>query len=86
MVLTLNEPYYPAMQDFALVRPVRFLRSGGVDGAGEFDEPIGTGPWKVESLSDTRAVLVRNEVEGFQLGGSEYDWAFAVQDVAVTGD
>ena len=61
VVLTLSESYYPAMQDFALVRPVRFLSSGGVDGAGEFDEPIGTGPWKVESLSDTRAVLARNE-------------------------
>ena len=61
VVLTLSEPYYPAMQDFALVRPVRFLSSDGVDNAGEFAEPVGTGPWKVESLSDTRAVLVRNE-------------------------
>ncbi len=61
VVLTLSEPYYPAMQDFALVRPVRFLSSNGVDNAGEFASPIGTGPWQVESLSDTRAVLVPNE-------------------------
>ena len=61
VVLTLSEPYYPAIQDLTLVRPVRFLSTSGVDGAGEFAEPAGTGPWKVESLSDTRAVLVRNE-------------------------
>ncbi len=61
VVLTLGEAYYPAIQDLTLVRPVRFLSSEGVDDAGEFDEPVGTGPWKVESLSDTRAVLVRNE-------------------------
>ena len=61
VVLTLSEPYYPAMQDLTLVRPVRFLSSSAVDGAGEFASPIGTGPWKVESLSDTRARLVRNE-------------------------
>ena len=61
VVLSLSEPYYPAMQDFALVRPVRFLSSNGVDNAGEFASPIGTGPWQVESISDTRAVFVRNE-------------------------
>ncbi len=61
VVLTLSEPYYPAMQDLTLVRPVRFLSTNGVDSAGEFAEPVGTGPWKVESISDTRAVLVRND-------------------------
>ena len=61
VVLTLSESYYPAMQDLALVRPVRLLSPGGVDSEGEFAEPVGTGPWKVESLSDTRAQLVRNE-------------------------
>ena len=61
VVLSLSEPYYPAIQDLTLVRPVRFLSTNGVDNAGEFARPVGTGPWKVESLSDTRAVLVRNE-------------------------
>ena len=61
VVLTLSESYYPAIQDLTLVRPVRFLSSEGVDSAGEFASAIGTGPWQVESLSDTRAVLVRNE-------------------------
>ena len=61
VVLTMNGPYYPAIQDFSLVRPVRFLSSNGVDSAGEFASAIGTGPWQVESISDTRAVFVRNE-------------------------
>lgn len=61
VVLTLNQAYYPAMQDLTLVRPVRFLSPNGVDGAGEFAEAIGTGPWQVESLNDKQAVLVRNE-------------------------
>lgn len=61
VVLSLSEPYYPAIQDLTLVRPVRFLSTNGVDSAGEFAEPVGTGPWKVESLSDTRAVLIRND-------------------------
>lgn len=61
VVLTLSESYYPAIQDLTLVRPVRFLSSEGVDSAGEFASAIGTGPWQVESLSDTRAVLSRNE-------------------------
>lgn len=61
VVLTLNQPYYPAMQDLTLVRPVRFLSTEAVDQAGEFTEAIGTGPWRVESLDDRQAILVRNE-------------------------
>ncbi len=61
VVLTLNQPYYPAMQDLTLVRPVRFLGTEAVDEAGEFAEAIGTGPWQIESLADRQAVLVRNE-------------------------
>ena len=61
IVLTLSEAYYPAIQDLTLVRPVRFLSPTSVDGAGEYAEAVGTGPWKVDSLSDTRAVLVRND-------------------------
>ena len=33
-----------------------------------------------------RVYAVRNEVEGFYIGGSDYEWALAVQDVAVTAD
>lgn len=61
VVLTLKEPYYPAMQDLTLVRPVRLLSPKAVDDAGEFAEPVGTGPWLIESLDPMHAELVRNE-------------------------
>lgn len=61
VVLTLNQAYYPAMQDFTLIRPVRFLSPNAVDEAGEFAEPVGTGPWQVKALDDMQATLVRNE-------------------------
>ncbi len=60
VVLTLKEAYYPAVQDLSLMRPVRFLSPTAVDGAGNFVEPIGTGPWQIETLDDNEALLVRN--------------------------
>lgn len=57
IVLTLNESYYPAMQDLTLIRPVRFLSPKGVDANGELAQPIGTGPWQVESSSEEQTVL-----------------------------
>lgn len=59
LVLTLTGAYYPAIQDFALVRPVRFLSPASVDAEGAFVQPIGTGPWQVETLSDEAATLQR---------------------------
>ena len=59
LVLTLAQSYYPAMQDFTLIRPVRFLSPAAVDGDGAFAQPIGTGPWQVDSLSDEAATLTR---------------------------
>ncbi|MBX3016236.1 MAG: hypothetical protein KF832_32245, partial [Caldilineaceae bacterium] len=59
LVLTLAQSYYPAMQDFTLVRPVRFLSPAAVDAEGVFAQPIGTGPWQVDSLSDEAATLRR---------------------------
>lgn len=61
VVLTLDEPYYASIQDLTLVRPVRFLSPKAVDQEGEFTQPIGTGPWKIDSLDDQGAVLVVNE-------------------------
>jgi nickel ABC transporter nickel/metallophore binding protein len=61
VVLTMREAYYPTVQDLTLIRPVRFLSPNAVDAQGEFAQPIGTGPWKVESLDEARAVLVRND-------------------------
>jgi nickel ABC transporter nickel/metallophore binding protein len=59
LVLTLAESYYPAMQDFTLVRPVRFLSPTAVDAEGAFARPMGTGPWQVVELSDEEASLAR---------------------------
>lgn len=58
LVLTLNESYYPGIQDLTLIRPVRFLSPSGIDDAGAFVEPIGTGPWQISELANDRAVLV----------------------------
>lgn len=60
-VLHIDRPYYPSIQDLTLIRPVRFLSPKAVHETGEFASPVGTGPWKVESLDKQRAVLVRNE-------------------------
>ncbi|MEZ4728627.1 MAG: nickel ABC transporter substrate-binding protein [Caldilineaceae bacterium] len=59
LVLTLAQSYYPAMQDFTLIRPVRFLSPAAVDGEGVFAQPIGTGPWQVDTLTDEAATLSR---------------------------
>ncbi|MCS7259559.1 MAG: ABC transporter substrate-binding protein [Anaerolineae bacterium] len=60
-VLRIDQPYYPSIQDLTLIRPVRFLSPRAVNEAGEFVSPVGTGPWKVESLDKQRVVLVRHE-------------------------
>lgn len=59
LVLTLAESYYPAIQDFTLIRPVRFLSPNAVDADGSFARPVGTGPWQVTELSDEGANLTR---------------------------
>lgn len=59
LVLTLAQSYYPAMQDFTLIRPVRFLSPAAVDADGAFANPIGTGSWQVDTLSDEAATLTR---------------------------
>ncbi|MEM7134765.1 MAG: nickel ABC transporter substrate-binding protein [Chloroflexota bacterium] len=59
LVVTLDDAYYPAMQDFTLIRPVRFLSPAAVDADENFAQAIGTGPWQVESLTDESASLSR---------------------------
>lgn len=62
VILQMNTFYYPAFQDLALVRPVRFLSPKAVDANGEFIAAIGTGPWKLESyIPQQQAVFVSNE-------------------------
>lgn len=64
--LTLTEPYYPTIQELAVVRPVRFLGEAGFpedgDTAKGVVEPIGTGPWILEEhKADEYAIYKRNE-------------------------
>ncbi|MCX5567894.1 nickel ABC transporter substrate-binding protein [Kaistia nematophila] len=49
--LKLKDPYYPLLQELALVRPVRFLAPSQLAAPGGIKAPIGTGPWK---LAETR--------------------------------
>ncbi|MGM0878258.1 MAG: nickel ABC transporter substrate-binding protein [Bacillota bacterium] len=64
--LTLTEPYYPTIQELAVVRPVRFLGEAGFPEDGDTSkgvvEPIGTGPWILEEYkADEYAIYKRNE-------------------------
>ncbi|TWT00170.1 nickel ABC transporter substrate-binding protein [Planomicrobium sp. CPCC 101079] len=63
--MILSEPYYPAIQDLALVRPVRFLGESGFPEDGDtskgITEPVGTGPWVLEDYKkDEYATFARN--------------------------
>ncbi|WP_051694406.1 nickel ABC transporter substrate-binding protein [Desulfohalovibrio reitneri] len=64
--LTLHEPYYPILQELALIRPVRFLSPAAFPEDGDTSEgiaaPVGTGPWKVvELVKGEYDLFVRNE-------------------------
>ncbi|MCY7843220.1 nickel ABC transporter substrate-binding protein [Bacillus haynesii] len=64
--LTLTEPYYPTIQELAVVRPVRFLGEAGFPKDGDTSKgvakPVGTGPWVLEERqADEYAVFKRNE-------------------------
>ncbi|WP_299951601.1 ABC transporter substrate-binding protein [uncultured Modestobacter sp.] len=51
----LSQPYYSALNELALTRPVRFTSPAAAG------EPVGTGPYRVESLDEQQVVLVRND-------------------------
>jgi nickel ABC transporter nickel/metallophore binding protein len=57
VVLRMSTYYYTIMQDLALVRPVRFLSPKAVDDKGAFSDPIGTGPWKVQSYTPDQQLV-----------------------------
>lgn len=64
--LTLTEPYYPTIQELAVVRPVRFLGEAGFPQDGDtskgVEKPVGTGPWVLDEYKvDEFAVFKRNE-------------------------
>ncbi len=63
--MVLTEPYYPTLQDLAVVRPVRILGEAGFPEDGDtsqgVEEEVGTGPWVLEDYKkDEVAVFTRN--------------------------
>ncbi|MCT2346811.1 nickel ABC transporter substrate-binding protein [Niallia taxi] len=63
---TLTEPYYPTIQELAVVRPVRFLGEAGFPKDGDtskgVEKPMGTGPWILEDYKvDEYATFKRND-------------------------
>lgn len=56
ITVTLKRPVPAALLELTIVRPVRFLSPKAAAG-----QPIGTGPWIVESHDATKTVLVRND-------------------------
>ena len=59
--LALSRAYAPLLQELSIGRPVRFLSPSSADESGAFVEPVGTGPWKYVSSSDTTGVFERND-------------------------
>lgn len=61
LVMHLAKAYYPALQELSVVRPVRFQGPGSFNPDGSFKTPIGTGPYKLASQTETEVELVRND-------------------------
>ncbi|MFB5283052.1 nickel ABC transporter substrate-binding protein [Peribacillus sp. Hz7] len=64
--MTLTEPYYAALQELAVARPVRILGAAGFpkgdDTSKGVKEAIGTGPWILEEYKvDEYAIYKRND-------------------------
>jgi nickel transport system substrate-binding protein len=64
--LRLQNAYYPALFELALIRPLRFLSPAAIPPGGNtasgIAAPIGTGPWKlVETAPGERDVFARND-------------------------
>lgn len=64
--ITFKNPYYPALQELSLIRPLRFLALSGFPESGNTAEgikkPVGTGPWVLsEYKKGEYAVFKRNE-------------------------
>ncbi|MFB2918015.1 nickel ABC transporter substrate-binding protein [Aerosakkonema funiforme] len=57
LTLQLKEPYYGAIQELALVRPVRFLSPKAADATGKYLKPVGTGPWQVQVDNPTQRAV-----------------------------
>ncbi|WP_223596739.1 nickel ABC transporter substrate-binding protein [Neobacillus bataviensis] len=74
--MTLTDPYYPTVQELAVVRPVRFLGEAGFPEDGDTSKgvvkAVGTGPWILEEYKkDEYAIFKRNEKYWGQLPSLE---------------
>jgi len=58
--LSLKMPIPQVLSELSLCRPVRFLSPTSTDAEGDYQAPIGTGPWKVLKNDDARTILERN--------------------------
>ncbi len=61
-----KDSYFPALQELTLIRPIRFIAPSQIPDSGNsadgIKEPIGTGPWKLESTQlGVNDVFVRND-------------------------
>jgi nickel transport system substrate-binding protein len=56
-----KEPVLGLLNEFSYVRPSRFLSPKAVDGNGDYQKPVGTGPWVQESAGDDGSVFSRFE-------------------------
>lgn len=64
--ITTTDPYYPLLQEMALIRPVRFMAPAGFPESGNTADgivaPIGTGPWVLtETVLGQYDTFTRNE-------------------------
>ncbi|MDB5370460.1 MAG: nikA [Roseomonas sp.] len=60
--LRLARPYYPALFELSLIRPLRFASPAVLKPGGGVTAPVGTGPWRLaETVRGERDVFARND-------------------------
>jgi nickel transport system substrate-binding protein len=59
--LTFKEPVLGLLNELSYVRPTRFLSPKAVDAEGNYQKPVGTGPWVEESAGNDGSVFTRFE-------------------------
>lgn len=60
--ITLKAAAPPAMIELSTINPMRFLSPASADADGNYQKPIGTGRWVVESNTANGTELVRNDL------------------------
>lgn len=60
--LRLRDPYYPALLELALIRPLRFASPAVLRPDGALSAPVGTGPWRLaETVRGQHDLFIRND-------------------------